>query len=107
THQAAHDFAAALRQAASARADGAPVVLLAGGETTLPVAGDGRGGRNQEFALVAALDLQGLDNVALLSAGTDGTDGPTDAAGAFVDGSTIARARALGLDPQEALRPHD
>ena len=73
-------------------------MLLAGGETTLPVEGNGRGGRNQEFALVAALDLQGVDNVTLLSAGTDGTDGPTDAAGAFVDGSTVERARARGLD---------
>ncbi len=107
THEAAHDFAAALRQAASARTDGAPVVLLAGGETTLPVAGNGRGGRNQEFALVAALDLQGVDNVTLLSAGTDGTDGPTDAAGGFVDGSTVTRARALGFDASDFLRRQD
>ena len=107
THDAAHQFAAALRRAATARKDARPLVLLAGGETTLAVEGGGRGGRNQEFALVAALDLQGVDNVALLSAGSDGTDGPTDAAGAFIDGSTIARARALGLDPQEALRRHD
>jgi glycerate 2-kinase len=107
THDAAHHFAAALRRAATVHKDARPLVLLAGGETTLAVAGAGRGGRNQEFALVAALDLQGVDNVALLSAGSDGTDGPTDAAGAFIDGSTIARARALGLDPQEALRRHD
>ena len=107
THDAAHRFAAELRQVASARTDDAPVVLLAGGETTLPVQGNGRGGRNQEFALVAALDLQGVDNVALLSAGTDGTDGPTDAAGAFVDGSTVARARARGLDASDFLRRQD
>jgi glycerate 2-kinase len=107
THDAAHRFAAELRQAASARTDGAPLVLLAGGETTLPVRGTGRGGRNQEFALVAALDLQGVDNVALLSAGTDGTDGPTDAAGAFADGSTVARARARGLDANDFLRRQD
>jgi hydroxypyruvate reductase len=107
THDAARRFAASLRQAANQRADSAPLVLLAGGETTLAVAGEGRGGRNQEFALVAALDLQGLDNVAVLSAGSDGTDGPTDAAGAFVDGTTIARARALGFDPQDCLRRHD
>jgi hydroxypyruvate reductase len=106
THEAAHRFAAALRQAAAAHRD-APLVLLAGGETTLAVEGGGRGGRNQEFALVAALDLQGVDNVALLSAGTDGTDGPTDAAGAFADGSTVARARALGLDAHDYLRRHD
>lgn len=107
THDAAHRFAAALRQAASSRTDNAPIVILAGGETTLPVQGNGRGGRNQEFALVAALDLQGVENVALLSAGTDGTDGPTDAAGAFVDGSTVARARAMGLDANDSLRRQD
>jgi glycerate 2-kinase len=107
THEAAHRFASALRQAASARSGDAPIVLLAGGETTLPVAGTGRGGRNQEFALVAALDLQGVDNVKLLSAGTDGTDGPTDAAGAFVDGSTVERARARGLDAHDFLRRQD
>lgn len=107
THEAARRFASALRRAAAARTDATPLVLLAGGETTLAVEGNGRGGRNQEFALVAALELQGLDNVALLSAGSDGTDGPTDAAGAFVDGSTVARARALGLDPQDFLRRHD
>jgi hydroxypyruvate reductase len=101
THDAARRFAAALRQAT------APTVVLAGGETTLAVEGNGRGGRNQEFALVAALELQGLDNVALLSAGSDGSDGPTDAAGAFVDGSSVARARARGLDPQDFLRRHD
>ena len=101
THEAARRFAAALSRAT------APTVVLAGGETTLAVEGNGRGGRNQEFAFVAALELQGRDNVALLSAGSDGTDGPTDAAGAFVDGSTIARARARGLDPQDFLRRHD
>ena len=75
THDAAHRFAAALRQTATARTDGTPVVLLAGGETTLPVQGNGRGGRNQEFELVAALDLQGVDNVTLLSAGTTAPTG--------------------------------
>jgi hydroxypyruvate reductase len=107
THEAAHQFAAALRQAASVRRDDASIVLLAGGETTLAVEGNGKGGRNQEFALVAALDLQGLDNVALLSAGSDGTDGPTDAAGAFVDGSTVTHARERGLDANDFLRRHD
>jgi glycerate 2-kinase len=107
THEAAHWFAATLRKAASTRNDHTPIVLLGGGETTLAVEGNGRGGRNQEFALVAALDLQGMDNVAVLGAGSDGTDGPTDAAGASVDGSTIARARALGLDPHDFLRRHD
>jgi glycerate 2-kinase len=71
------------------------------------VHGTGLGGRNQEFALVAALELQGLDGVCLLSAGTDGTDGPTDAAGAFVDGSTVTRAAARGLDANDFLRRQD
>ena len=107
THGAAHRFAAALCEAARSRTGDAPLVLLAGGETTLAVEGTGRGGRNQEFALVAALDLQGVANVAVLSAGTDGTDGPTDAAGGFVDGSTVERARARGLDAQDFLRRQD
>jgi glycerate 2-kinase len=107
THEAAHQFATALRRAAMTHNDARPLLLLAGGETTVAVEGAGRGGRNQEFALVAAFDLQGVDNIALLSAGSDGTDGPTDAAGAFIDGATITRARALGLDPHEVLRRHD
>jgi hydroxypyruvate reductase len=84
-----------------------PCCLLSGGETTVTVRGDGLGGRNQEFALAAALDLDGLADVALLCAGTDGADGPTDAAGAFADGSTIRRAAALGLDARDALRRND
>ena len=66
--------------------------------------GDGLGGRNQEFALAAAIDIAGLDNVIILSAGTDGTDGPTDAAGALADGTTIARSRR---NAAETLRNND
>jgi hydroxypyruvate reductase len=84
-----------------------PACVLSGGETTVTLRGPGKGGRNQEFALAAALELAGLDRVVLLSAGTDGTDGPTDAAGAFADGQTVARAQALGLHPGHALRHHD
>jgi hydroxypyruvate reductase len=84
-----------------------PVCLLAGGETTVRVTGSGKGGRNQEFALVVAQSLQNDTRWALLSAGTDGIDGPTDAAGAFVDGQSIKRAREKGLDPQEALSTND
>ena len=86
---------------------GEPVCLIAGGETTVTVRGQGRGGRSQELALGAALLLDGNSAVSLLAAGTDGTDGPTDAAGAFADGGTLARARARGLDPRAALDDND
>jgi hydroxypyruvate reductase len=84
-----------------------PVCLLAGGETTVTLTGEGRGGRNQEFALAAALTIAGLDHIVVLSGGTDGTDGPTDAAGAIADGSTVARALEKGLDPKDFLRRND
>lgn len=84
-----------------------PVCLITGGETTVTLKGQGKGGRNQEFALAAALDIAGLADVVVLSAGTDGTDGPTDAAGAVADGETVARARALGLSPRVALETND
>ena len=84
-----------------------PACLIAGGETTVTVRGDGRGGRCQEFALAAALELHRGETIVALSGGTDGTDGPTDAAGAVVDAATIARGRASGLDPQQALDAND
>jgi len=84
-----------------------PRCILLGGETTVRVRGKGLGGRNQEFALASAIGLRGRPGIYLLSAGSDGSDGPTDAAGAFVDGDTCLRARALGLDPYEALRNND
>jgi glycerate 2-kinase len=84
-----------------------PACVIAGGETTVTIHGDGTGGRNQEFTLAAAIGIAGLDNVVLLSGGTDGTDGPTPAAGALADGHTIARARALGLAPETFLRRND
>ncbi len=84
-----------------------PVCVLAGGETTVTLTGDGRGGRNQEFALAAALAITGLDNVVVLSGGTDGTDGPTDAAGAIADGTTVARALEKDLVPKDFLRRND
>jgi hydroxypyruvate reductase len=84
-----------------------PLAVLAGGETTVTVRGPGRGGRNQELALAAALALQDLPGIALLAAGTDGSDGPTDAAGAFADGGTVARGRALGLEAAQALLEND
>lgn len=68
-----------------------PACIITGGETTVTLRGDGLGGRNQEFVLAAAMDIAGLPNVVVLSAGTDGSDGPTDAAGAIADGGTLAR----------------
>jgi glycerate 2-kinase len=84
-----------------------PACLVWGGETTVTVRGQGKGGRNQELALAAALSIQGLPNVLLVTLGTDGTDGPTDAAGAVATGETIARAVALGLDPFAFLANND
>jgi hydroxypyruvate reductase len=84
-----------------------PACVITGGETTVKVRGTGLGGRNQEFGLAAAIEIDGHDEVVILSAGTDGTDGPTDAAGAVVDGSTIRRSRAKGLDAQHLLFNND
>ena len=84
-----------------------PACVLSGGETTVTIQGDGLGGRNQEFVLAAAIEIEDMDNVVCFSAGTDGTDGPTDAAGAIADGATVSRARAISLDPQGALRNND
>ena len=81
--------------------------LLCGGETTVMVRGTGMGGRNQELALAFALEIEDCHGVTLLSAGTDGTDGPNDAAGAMVDGKTAARARSLGIDPINHLDNND
>jgi hydroxypyruvate reductase len=84
-----------------------PACLISGGETTVTLRGAGKGGRNQEFVLAAALEIAGLSDTVILSAGTDGTDGPTDAAGAIADGETCARAFGLGLDPRAALDGND
>jgi glycerate 2-kinase len=83
-------------------------VLLAGGETTVTLdRGHGRGGRSLELALAAAIELAGMRGAALLAAGSDGRDGSADAAGAFADGATVARARRRELDPAGALARHD
>jgi glycerate-2-kinase len=84
-----------------------PLCLISGGETTVTVKGNGLGGRNTELALAFALEIEGIDGITLLSAGTDGTDGPTDAAGAFADSDTVKRAKALGIDPVEYLDNND
>jgi len=84
-----------------------PLCLIAGGETTVTVAGDGKGGRNQELALAATIELDGAKDVLLISFATDGEDGATDAAGAVVTGETISCARALGLDARQFLARND
>ncbi|MEJ2166053.1 MAG: glycerate kinase [Desulfobacterales bacterium] len=84
-----------------------PACILCGGETTVTIQGEGKGGRNQEFALASAMIIDGMENIVVLSGGTDGTDGPTDAAGAVADGSTITRGRAANLDPLDYLRRND
>ena len=84
-----------------------PACIITGGETTVTIRGHGKGGRNQEFALAAAIDIAGLDDVLILSGGTDGTDGPTDAAGALADGRTCQRAAKLGLSARAYLANND
>jgi glycerate 2-kinase len=96
--------AIAVEQARQARG---PVCLLSGGETTVTLRGKGVGGRNQEFALAAAIAIEGQPDMLLLSAGTDGVDGPPTAAGATATGGTVTRARELGLDAADHLARND
>jgi glycerate 2-kinase len=107
----ARDAARSLAHAARIRQAGLRVgqrqCLLFGGETTVTVRGSGKGGRNQELALAFALEIEGRPGIFLLSAGTDGNDGPTEAAGALVDGETAERARRLGMDPVAYLEAND
>lgn len=84
-----------------------PFAVIAGGETVVKVTGDGLGGRNQEIALSAAREMAGRENVLLFSLGSDGTDGPTDAAGGIVDGLTAERLERMGIDVGEALQKND
>ncbi|MCF6149322.1 MAG: glycerate kinase [Candidatus Kuenenia sp.] len=84
-----------------------PACIIAGGESTVTVKGDGLGGRNQEFSLSAAMEIDGLADTVILSAGTDGTDGGTDAAGAMVDGTTIMNAKSKKLNPEKYLSNND
>jgi glycerate 2-kinase len=108
TREVARTHAQILREVALAgHPVRSPACILSGGETTVTIKGKGKGGRNQEFALAAAFEIDGCPNLAVLSAGTDGTDGPTDAAGAIATGDTIRRARQRGLDPQKHLEDND
>jgi glycerate 2-kinase (EC 2.7.1.-) len=80
-----------------------PACIISGGETTVTLRGTGKGGRNQEFVLAGGIEIAGWKGAAVLSAGTDGTDGPTEAAGAYADWKTAERAKKLGLDPHHYL----
>jgi len=84
-----------------------PAAIILGGETVVKVKGSGKGGRNQELALSFALAIEGLENIVLCSFGTDGTDGPTDAAGGIVDGQTAHKIRKAGLSPESFLENND
>lgn len=84
-----------------------PVCLIFGGETTVTVKGNGKGGRNQELCLSTAIEIDGMKNITFLSGGTDGKDGQTEAAGAICNGRTIERAEELGLDAMKFLNNND
>jgi hydroxypyruvate reductase len=106
----ARDAAASfvLQSTGAARLHDRPLCVIASGETTVTVRGDGLGGRNQEFALAAASLLGTFGEAVVLgSAGTDGIDGPTTAAGAIVDPTTLARAARVGVDPESSLARND
>ena len=106
--EAAKVLAAVAREVVSSgRPVPRPACLISGGETTVTVRGHGKGGRNQEMALMAAMRIQGLDDVAIVCLATDGSDGPTDASGALADGRTLQRASALGLDAWACLQEND
>lgn len=103
----AHTLAQALAQQAIRWTGPRPACLLMGGESTVVVTGQGLGGRNQQFALSAGITLQSHPHITILSAGTDGTDGPTDAAGAVVNAAIMQQATAMGLDPFKYLENND
>ncbi|MFQ6109255.1 MAG: glycerate kinase [Candidatus Aminicenantales bacterium] len=84
-----------------------PACIISGGETTITIRGKGLGGRNQEFVLAAAVEIDGLERVVVLSGGTDGTDGPTEAAGAIADGQTVRRAMLKSMNPEHYLQEND
>jgi hydroxypyruvate reductase len=84
-----------------------PCAVIMGGETVVRIRGDGKGGRNQEMALAAAIGIEGMKNTVFISVGSDGTDGPTDAAGGVVDGDTASKLKAKGINPQSALDNND
>jgi hydroxypyruvate reductase len=84
-----------------------PCAIIAGGETIVRLKGNGKGGRNQEVALSAAMGIEGLENIVVFSVGSDGTDGPTDAAGGKVDGETVNRIRQHSISPENYLEENN
>ena len=86
---------------------GRKLAFIAGGETVVKLTGSGKGGRNQELALAAAVGIDGIPGAAVFSVGSDGTDGPTDAAGGYVDYETAAELKSCGVDIAQALRDND
>jgi glycerate 2-kinase len=106
--EAAHVFSAIAKEILhSGQPVFRPACVVAGGETTVTIRREGKGGRNQELALAAAIQLEGLDEAMIVALATDGTDGPTDAAGAIADGSTVRRATEKGLSAREYLANND
>ncbi|MHC4182051.1 MAG: glycerate kinase type-2 family protein [Planctomycetota bacterium] len=107
--EAAKSFAATAKEACSTESPiPKPACIIAGGETTVTIKGNGKGGRNQEFALSAAIEIEGHEGIVILSGGTDGTDGPTDATGAIVDANTCKYAREkFSLNPEDFLKRND
>jgi glycerate 2-kinase len=105
--QVAKDLACVALDQKKTLARGEKLCLIAGGETTVTVKGDGKGGRNTELALAFGIEIKGEQGITFLSAGTDGTDGPTDAAGAIVTGQMFSEAVLRNLDPQDYLTRND
>ena len=105
--QVAKDLAKTAIDRKQTMRDGEKICLIAGGETTVTVKGDGKGGRNTELALAFSIEIKGESGITFLSAGTDGTDGPTDAAGAIVTGQMFSQAVKRGLNPQDYLTRND
>jgi hydroxypyruvate reductase len=107
TRKAAEEHALLAKKIREGKSKPPPACVISGGETTVKVKGEGKGGRNQEFVLAAAIKIDGLQDVVIASMNTDGIDGPTDACGAICDGSTVSRAKKMALDPHDYLERND
>ena len=103
----AREFGRRLGEIGRGLAADPPTAVIFGGETTVKVRGSGKGGRCQEIALAAAIELRGAEGVGVLAFGTDGSDGPTEARGAMVDGGTVERGAVGGLDAEATLEDND